>query len=343
MAVNESVEGVDSIAITGIAAGVSSLGLLGKGEAVGVRGESQKWHAVVDLNSGDQGAGVYSHSNGTGVIRKSKSWMGIYGRSHNTTGGAGLMGETQGSGVIGKSQTWMGVYGETPSTTGGAGVCGEHKANGSGVAGKSGGGAGVFGTSGTNAGVYAETGVVPAVLLARHRGGGVAGRLESDVVGENGCLFPCTRKYDGRVSGVVSGAGHYKPPLMLDSQLCAPGRQPIALVGKVFCRVDAHLGAVVVDDPLTASPTEGHAMRAVRRAKAFGAGIGKVLQPLAAGQGRLGGAGPLRALWRNGGMACPAYDFFLVVANTRYGRSRPAFRQSPEPVPPASSPWRCPC
>lgn len=150
MAVNESVEGVDSIAITGIAAGVSSLGLLGKGEAVGVRGESQKWHAVVGLNSGDQGAGVYSHSNGTGAIRKSKSWMGIYGRTHNTTGGAGLMGETQGSGVIGKSQTWMGVYGETPSTTGGAGVCGEHKANGSGVAGKSGGGAGVFGTSGTN-------------------------------------------------------------------------------------------------------------------------------------------------------------------------------------------------
>lgn len=27
----------------------------------------------------------------------------------------------------------------------------------------------------------------------------------------------------------------------------------------------------------------------------------------------------------------------------RHGRSRPALRKSPEPVPPEFSPWRCPC
>jgi hypothetical protein len=91
--------------------------------------------------------------------------------------------------------------------------------------------------------------------------------------------------YDKRVAGVVSGAGNFKPGLILDKQASQSNRQPIALLGKVFCKVDAQFGPIEVGDLLTTSPTVGHAMRADDPFKAFGAVIGKALRPLAEGQG----------------------------------------------------------
>ena len=64
-----------------------------------------------------------------------------------------------------------------------------------------------------------------------------------------------------------------------------PGRRPIALMGKVFCKVDADQGGIEVGDLLTTSPTEGHAMRADHVAAAFGTVIGKAMQPLDQGRG----------------------------------------------------------
>jgi len=55
-------------------------------------------------------------------------------------------------------------------------------------------------------------------------------------------------------------------------------RKPVALFGKVYCKVDANLGAIEVGDLLTTSPTRGHAMKAQDPAqdplRAFGAAIG---------------------------------------------------------------------
>ena len=62
-------------------------------------------------------------------------------------------------------------------------------------------------------------------------------------------------------------------------------RKPIALLGKVFCKVDASFEPVRVGDLLTTSSTPGHAMKAVDPATAFGAVIGKALRPLKEGQG----------------------------------------------------------
>jgi hypothetical protein len=59
----------------------------------------------------------------------------------------------------------------------------------------------------------------------------------------------------------------------------------VALVGKVYCKVDAQYGPIEVGDLLTTSPTLGHAMKASDPLKAFGAVIGKALRPLLAGQG----------------------------------------------------------
>jgi hypothetical protein len=90
--------------------------------------------------------------------------------------------------------------------------------------------------------------------------------------------------YDKRVAGVISGAGNFKPGLVLDKQQSRSNRKPIALLGKVYCKVDAQFGPIEVGDLLTTSPTAGHAMRVADPLRAFGAVIGKALRPLASGQ-----------------------------------------------------------
>jgi hypothetical protein len=91
--------------------------------------------------------------------------------------------------------------------------------------------------------------------------------------------------YDKRVAGVVAGAGDYRPGLVLDKRPQAANRVSVALLGKVFCKVDARYGAIEVGDLLTTSPTPGFGMRADDPRKAFGAVIGKALRPLTDGQG----------------------------------------------------------
>ena len=72
---------------------------------------------------------------------------------------------------------------------------------------------------------------------------------------------------------------------MLDKQQANSIRKPIALLGKVYCKVDAQYAAIEVGDLLTTSPTPGHAMKADHLRKAFGAVIGKALRPFKEGQG----------------------------------------------------------
>jgi hypothetical protein len=105
------------------------------------------------------------------------------------------------------------------------------------------------------------------------------------VLSEEGLLHPCQQAHDKRVAGVVSGARNYKPGIVLDKQPSQKTRQPVALVGKVFCKVDANYGSINVGDQLTTSSTTGHAMKAGDPARAFGAVIGKALAPLQSGTG----------------------------------------------------------
>ena len=105
------------------------------------------------------------------------------------------------------------------------------------------------------------------------------------VLTDSGALRGCTRAFDTRVVGVVSGAGDFRPGIVLDKKRSSRLRQPVALMGKVFCKVDAQFGAIEVGDLLTTSPTPGHAMKTSDPLKAFGAVIGKALRPLTEGQG----------------------------------------------------------
>jgi hypothetical protein len=106
------------------------------------------------------------------------------------------------------------------------------------------------------------------------------------VLSKGGALQQSQNAYDKRVVGVVSGAGEYKPGLVLDKQ-ARPERQPIGLLGKVYCKVDADHGAIEIGDLLTTSATPGHAMKADDPLRAFGSVIGKALQPLAKGRGQI--------------------------------------------------------
>lgn len=107
------------------------------------------------------------------------------------------------------------------------------------------------------------------------------------VLDQDGVLHQSEVAYDKRVAGVISGAGDYKPGLILDKQPLLPGRKPIALVGKVYCKVDAGYAPIEVGDLLTTSPTLGYAMKAEDMVRAFGAIIGKALRPLQTGQGMI--------------------------------------------------------
>ena len=105
------------------------------------------------------------------------------------------------------------------------------------------------------------------------------------VLDQEGALQPSQQAYDKRVAGVISGAGTYKPGIVLDKQQSSENRMPVALVGKVYCKVDAHYASIEVGDLLTTSLTAGHAMKADDPLKAFGSVIGKALRPLQTGQG----------------------------------------------------------
>ena len=104
------------------------------------------------------------------------------------------------------------------------------------------------------------------------------------VLDDEGSLRRSTEAYDTRVAGVVSGAGNYDPGIVLDRQSGPGQRLPIALMGKVFCRVDATEAPVGVGDMLTTAERPGHAMEAEDPGRSFGAVIGKALGALPSGR-----------------------------------------------------------
>jgi hypothetical protein len=279
----------------------------GESDGTAVWGQSHTWVGVFGAtgNAGTNGtpAGVYGLAdNATGVVGESKSNIGVLGVIENATnsgapaGVFGLAGKS--SGVIGVSKDWMGVYGESASTVGGCGVMGKGTNGNVAVRGESPNGIGILGqgsTAGRFEGNIEVTGNVSCagdILIANAdcaENFTVAGAAEIDpgtvmVLGAEGVLRQSSQAYDRKVAGIISGAGDYRPGIVLDSQGTEPDRLPVALVGKVFCKVDASYGAVEIGDLLTTSPTPGHAMRADDPMKAFGAVIGKALRPLAGGQ-----------------------------------------------------------
>jgi hypothetical protein len=104
------------------------------------------------------------------------------------------------------------------------------------------------------------------------------------VIDQENQLRPSMEPYDKKVAGVVSGAGGFRPGIVLDRKQPKNNRLPVALMGKVYCWVDAAYSPIEVGDMLTTSSTLGHAMKANDPQRSFGAVIGKALRALESGQ-----------------------------------------------------------
>jgi len=264
--------------------------------------------------------GTNSAANGVAVYGESQGFEGVRGVSHaaghgavvgfnDQIGGTGVFGTGPGRGVWGQSTG--NDYGVVGNSVGGIGVIGTSQ-NGEGVHGET--------NSSSTAAMAAyqkNAASGTAAFFAKHMGNLTAGHFEGDVevtgdirlknsdcaedfdvseaeqvepgtvmvINETGALQQSQQAYDRKVAGVVSGAGGFKPGIVLDRQQSQQTRQPIALLGKVYCKVDAQYGAIEVGDLLTTSPTPGHAMKAQDPLKAFGTVIGKALRPFADGRG----------------------------------------------------------
>jgi hypothetical protein len=277
------------------------------GDAINAATNSTASSAIVAGNGTGHGIWAESRGNGAGVIGNSKSGTGVVAGSDTSHG---IWAESRGNaaGIVGKSATGHGIWGE--SLAGNAGIVGK-SATGNGVHAESlGGGVGLNAVSASGVGVRAKGGNLAGYFEGNVQVTGDIGLVNADcaeefnmkmqvepgtvmVIDNNGLLEPSSIPYDKRAAGIVSGAGSFKPAILLDKQERKHGendesnacRMAIALMGKVYCKVDATLSSIDIGDLLTTSPTIGHAMKASDPFKAFGAVIGKALQPLKDGKG----------------------------------------------------------
>lgn len=274
-----------------------------------VKGENSGSAGIGVLGICAIGRGIHGRSvSNVGVLGESDISRGVMGTSNTHLGvsgvsqrGPGVRGESvENRGTEGFSTKMEGVVGISKESTG---VLGIGQASGTGVIGQSNTGIGVHGKGGRLAGFF--EGNVEIIGNIDITGLGSDIRLTSAdcaedfdicgadkvepgtvmVLGDEGTLFESQQAYDKRVAGVISGAGEYKPAIVLDGRKTSGNRQPIALMGKVFCKVDAQFGTIQVGDLLTISPTPGHAMVASEPVRAFGTIIGKALRPLLSGKG----------------------------------------------------------
>ncbi|MEO0837420.1 MAG: hypothetical protein AAFY21_00420 [Cyanobacteria bacterium J06641_2] len=107
------------------------------------------------------------------------------------------------------------------------------------------------------------------------------------VISDSSRLRVSNQAYDCRVAGIVAGAGQYRPGIILGRNKDAKNSLPIALMGRVTCKVDASNSPIRVGDLLTTSSVPGHAMKVTDPEKAFGTVIGKALGELNSGTGMI--------------------------------------------------------
>jgi hypothetical protein len=92
------------------------------------------------------------------------------------------------------------------------------------------------------------------------------------VITSEGTLRTSSTPYDRCVAGVVSGAGAYRPGVILGGLEATAEGPSIALAGRVYCSADADHGPILAGDLLTTSPTPGHAMSAIEPLSGFRSG-----------------------------------------------------------------------
>lgn len=258
-------------------AGVTGLALLPDGEGPGVFGESRGLGDGV-IGKSNRGGGVVG-IHGDPALREIAlplSKVGVFGASEN---GAGVLGYARDAG---SPAVWA---------VGGLWAAAE----GNPLAGKFAGDVEIQGALQVDHDVEVKGNLqveqdiyLPGADCAEQFDVGEAEQIQAGavvVIDEHGRLRKSHGPYDRHVAGVVAGAGSYRSAIVLDKGVSSEHRLPVALAGKVFCMVDAQYAPIAAGDLLTSSPTVGHAMKAADALRAFGAVIGKALQPCHEGVG----------------------------------------------------------
>lgn len=233
--------------------------------AVAIAGSSANGHGVHGRNQGGAGSGAVP-ARGCGVWGESDQGYGIYGASVSS------------SAVYGKSANGLaGEFVGNVTVTGNVAAIDIH-------------------STGTFSGneiklsgkVTANDVVLAGLDCAEEFDVTAAEQLQPGTVvvfDGNGAVHPSAEPYNKRVAGVISGAGKYRPGLILggDGQ-SGEAKALIALMGRVYCQVDASYSPIEIGDMLTTSATTGFAMKASDPARAFGAVIGKAMASVRSGR-----------------------------------------------------------
>ena len=243
----------------------SGVGVQGNGPEAGLSGFSEA------------GSGVLAHSNqgdGTQSFAHSSDHNGLLGMN-DAKAEASPGGAPKGNGVYG--------YTDVPNGSGICGAVGAGNTTGAGVTGIGPIAGRFFGNVVVSGDIQFLNADYAEDFDLSDPDGAEPGSVM--VLDDGASLRRSRRPYDGRVAGVVCGAGTFRPAVILDRRDDATEpRVTVALMGKVYCKVDASYGQVRAGDLLTTSATPGHAMRATDRGLAFGAILGKALAGLDGGR-----------------------------------------------------------
>jgi hypothetical protein len=255
------------------------------GEGRGIWAKSIKSNGVYAQTLSELAAAVHAINNGKGPGVKAECTSG-----KNEVAAVHAINNGEGPGVWAESTKWNGVHAQTLSDWAAA-VAAINNGRGPGIWAQSVKGS-IAGHFEGNVEVKGNVEVTGDVFLtnadcAEDFEISAAEQVDAGTVmalNDMGQLEPGKMPYDKRVAGVVSGAGDLKPALILGRMKGEKDKLPIALMGRVNCRVDADFGPIEVGDLLTTSATIGYAMKASDPARSFGAVIGKALKPLKAGR-----------------------------------------------------------
>jgi hypothetical protein len=255
---------------------------------IGVLGDAPHGTGVSGTSIQGNGVGGLSKS-GVGVLGESDTGDGVFGFSGTGNGVHGTTSDASGNGVLAENKSTTnkavgslagtdrvfhqhaGVYGETDqqgvfghaTSISGTGVYGNSKGGGFGVRGESEGGTAVqgqsFGAGGLAGRFVGDVEVTGDIRLSNQdcaKDFDIYGDEDAEpgtvmVIEKTGGLRVSGEAYDKRVAGVISGAGNFRPGIVLGKQSSHKQRMPIALLGQVYCKVDASSSPIEVGDLLT--------------------------------------------------------------------------------------------
>ncbi|MFA4967145.1 MAG: hypothetical protein WC624_02895, partial [Candidatus Margulisiibacteriota bacterium] len=249
---------LDVYAIPG---GSPNVGIKGYGDLYGVWGASDNY------------AGVYATGKNYGIYASGIDGPGVYAQSQNDIGVVGL-GKGAGMPSLKYGYKYGGLFASTDGTGGRAlGVVGNIWATG---------------TLLTSQGLdVAEWFKVDDESISA---GDVVEIDNNSVVKIRKSRDPYSTLAAGIIStdpSVLAGNLKEKDELLDRKDIENKGYRMLALAGRVPCNVSTENGPINVGNLLTTSSTPGYAMKVTDRMKAMGAVIGKALEPLKEGKGKI--------------------------------------------------------